>query len=66
MIAVVPQFNLYAMVQRNPKPSDDDAEEAHPGVKGYRSTEELVMDPAVDVVVVMTTPDTHFALTKLA
>lgn len=65
LIEVVTQFRLYAVVQRNPKPGDD-AEKAHPGVKIYRSTEELVQNPLVDVVVVTTTPETHFSLTKLA
>lgn len=65
LIEVVTQFKLYAVVQRNPKPGDD-AEKVHPGIKSYRSTEELVQDPAVDVVVVTTTPETHFSLTKLA
>lgn len=65
LIEVVPQFKLYAVVQRNPKPGDD-AEKANPGIKSYRSTEELVKDPAVEVVVVTTTPETHFSLTKVA
>lgn len=65
LIEVVPQFKLYAVVQRNPKPGDD-AEKEHPGIKSYRSTEELVKDSAVDVVVVTTTPETHFSLAKLA
>ena len=65
LMEVVPQFQLYAVVQRNPRP-DDDAEKEHPGIKSYRSTEELVKDSAVDVVVVTTPPETHFSLTKLA
>lgn len=65
LIEVVPEFQLYAVVQRNPKPGDD-AQTAHPGIKSYRSTEDLVEDSAVDVVVVTTTPETHFSLTKLA
>lgn len=65
LIEVVPQFKLYAVVQRNPKPGHD-AEEVYPGIKSYRSTEELVKDSAVDVVVVTTTPETHFSLTRLA
>ena len=65
LIEVVPDFQLYAVVQRTPKP-DDDAEKDHPGIKSYRSTEEMVKDPEVDVVVVTTIPETHFELTKLA
>lgn len=61
----VPELNLYAIVQRQPK-ADDDAEKDHPGVKAYRSAEDLVNDDAVDVVVVTTAPDSHFGLAKLA
>ncbi|OAX80293.1 hypothetical protein ACJ72_05380 [Emergomyces africanus] len=64
-IKAVPEFNLYAVVQRTPKP-DDDVEKDHPGIKGYRSAEEMVKDAAVDVVVVTTTPDSHLALARLA
>lgn len=65
IIKVVPQFVLYAIVQRHPKP-EDDVEKDHPSVKCYRSTEDLVSNDAVDVVVVTTTPDTHFSIAKLA
>jgi len=65
LITVVPEFKLYAVVQRNPK-ADDDAEKDHPGIKSFRSTEEMVKDPAIEVVVVTTTPQTHFELTKIA
>lgn len=65
LIKTVPQFRLHAVVQRNPKP-DDDAEKDHPGIKGYRSAEEMLEDAAIDVVVVTTTPESHFQLTKAA
>lgn len=65
IISAVAQFVLYAVVQRHPKP-DDDVEKDHPGIKSYRSTEDMVSDDAVDVVVVTTTPETHFSITKLA
>lgn len=61
----VPELKLYAIVQRTPS-QNDDAEKDHPGVKGFRTTEELVQDPAVDIVIVTTAPDSHFALSKLA
>ena len=64
-ILSVSQFKLHAIVQRNPKP-EYDAEKHHPGVKGYRSAEEMLEDAAVDVVVVATTPESHFGLTKAA
>ncbi|KAA8647669.1 hypothetical protein EYZ11_007386 [Aspergillus tanneri] len=61
----VPQLSLYAVVQRTPKP-DDDAEKDHPGIKSYRSAEDMVKDEAVDVVIVTTAPDSHYSLAKLA
>lgn len=64
-IQEVPQFKLYAVVQRTPRP-DDDAEKDHPGIKSYRSAEELVQDAAVDVVVITTAPELHYSLSKLA
>lgn len=65
LITIVPEFNLYAIVQRKPK-SNDDAQKDHPGIKSYRSTEEMVKDHDVEVVVVTTTPETHYELCKLA
>ena len=65
LITVVPEFKLYAIVQRSPK-AGDDAEKDHPGIRSFRSTEDMVEDPVVDVVVVTTTPQTHFELIKMA
>lgn len=64
-ITFVSDFNLYAIVQRTPHP-DNDAEKDRPGVRIYRSVDELVKDEKVDIVVVTATPDQHFALTKQA
>ncbi|KAJ6034779.1 uncharacterized protein N7446_009534 [Penicillium canescens] len=64
-VAEVPELKLYAVVQRTPK-ADDDAEKDHPGVKSFRTTEEMVQDPAIDIVIITTAPDSHFALSKLA
>ncbi|KAJ5317671.1 hypothetical protein N7508_002179 [Penicillium antarcticum] len=61
----VPELKLYAVVQRTPK-AGDDAEKDHPGVKSFRATEEMVQDPAIDIVIITTAPDSHFALSKLA
>ncbi|KAI9929825.1 hypothetical protein ASPWEDRAFT_147133 [Aspergillus wentii DTO 134E9] len=61
----VPELKLYAVVQRTPKP-EDDAEKDHPGVKSYRTTDEMVKDAGVDVVIITTAPDSHFQLAKLA
>ena len=65
LIKAIPELQLYAVVQRNPQP-DDDAGKDHPDIKSYRSSEELVKDESVHVVVVTTTPQTHFELAKLA
>jgi predicted dehydrogenase len=64
-ITAAKDLNLYAVVQRTPKPNDD-VELDWPGIKSYRSTELMVQDPAVDVVVVTTSPDSHLELAKLA
>lgn len=64
-ITAVPELKLYAVVQRTPK-ADDNAENDHPGIKSYRSTEDMVKDPNVDLVVVTTAPDSHLSLTKTA
>ena len=65
LITTVPELKLYAIVQRNPK-SDDDAEKDHSGIKRYHSTEDMVKDDKVDVVIVTTPPVTHLELAKLA
>ena len=65
LISKVPELKIYAIVQRNPKPNDD-AEQDLPGVKRYRSSEDLMKDDGVDVVILTTTPETHFDLAKLA
>lgn len=64
-VAEVPELKLHAVVQRTPKP-DDDAAKDHPGIKSYRTSEELVKDADVDIVIVTTAPDSHFTLCKLA
>ncbi|MCJ1371501.1 hypothetical protein MMC20_002718 [Loxospora ochrophaea] len=64
-IQLVPELKLYAIVQRSPKPGDN-AEKDCPAAKVFRSTEDMVKDSAVDVVVITTTPDTHYDLAKLA
>lgn len=65
LIQVLPEFKLYAIVQRTPK-HNDDAEKDHPGIKSYRSSEEMVQDSGIEVVVVTTAPTSHFELGKLA
>ena len=65
LITMVNELNFSAIVQRTPKP-DDDAEKDYPGIKSYRTSEELVQDRIIDAVVVTTTPETHYDLCMLA
>ncbi|KAH8893549.1 oxidoreductase family protein [Thozetella sp. PMI_491] len=60
-----PQFRLHAIVQRTPREGDS-APQDYPDLKHFRSFDELVEDPGVDVVVITTLPDQHFAMTKAA
>ena len=62
-ITFVPEFKLYAIVQRNPRP-DDDAEKDYPGIKSFRSVENMLKDDAIDLVIVTTASDTHYAMAK--
>ncbi|OAR00965.1 hypothetical protein LLEC1_04323 [Akanthomyces lecanii] len=64
-IATTPQFKLHAIVQRSPKDGNS-APADHPEAKHYTDVQDLLADAAVDVVVVTTPPDNHFALTKAA
>ncbi|MCJ1479728.1 hypothetical protein MMC13_008414 [Lambiella insularis] len=65
LLSIVPQLKLYAIVQRSAK-QDDDAEKDFPDAKIYRSAEDMIKDKAVDVVLVLTVPQTHFQFAKLA
>jgi predicted dehydrogenase len=65
LIAVTPSFNLHSIVQRTPKPNDNAAAD-HPTAKIYHSADEMIADPAIDIIVITTTPDTHFPFTKAA
>ena len=60
-----PHFNLHAVVQRNPTP-DNNVTTDFPGVTSYHTTEDMLQDATVNIVIVTTPPDTHFRLTKLA
>lgn len=65
LIQVTPAFTLHSIVQRTPKPNDD-ASLDHPSAKIYRSSDGMFADPSIDVIVISTTPDTHFSFTKAA
>jgi len=65
LIQVTPAFKLHSIVQRTPKP-DDDASKDHPSSKIYHSATEMFADPSIDIIIITTTPDTHFSFTKSA
>lgn len=65
LVLAVPDLKLYGIVQRTPKP-DDDASRDHSGIKSWRSVDDVYRDPAVDVVVVTSVPETHFEMCKAA
>ncbi|KAL2074609.1 hypothetical protein VTL71DRAFT_8387 [Oculimacula yallundae] len=65
IILRTPSFTLSAIVQRTPTPSNS-APSDHPNVKIYNSTNDIFSDPSIDVIVITTTPDTHFEFTSSA
>ncbi|RDL39369.1 NAD(P)-binding Rossmann-fold containing protein [Venustampulla echinocandica] len=65
LVLITPQFTLHSIVQRTPKPNDD-ASKDHPSTKIYHSAPEMFADPSIDIIVITTTPDTHFSFTKSA
>lgn len=65
LVQVTPQFTLHSIVQRNPVPSND-AGADHPNVKIYNSYDAILADPAVDIIIITTTPETHFSFTQRA
>ncbi|KAE8356150.1 hypothetical protein BDV28DRAFT_127734 [Aspergillus coremiiformis] len=64
-IQLEPRLKLYAIYQRDVFPNDDAAVD-YPDLKVYRSSEEMFKDEAIDVVVVSTSPESHYPLIKLA
>ena len=65
LIQVTPNFNLYSIVQRTPKPNDN-ASKDHPAAKIHHSADEMFADKSIDIIVITTIPDTHFHFTKIA
>src|SRR5215467_5882397 len=61
-IAAVPGLELTAIVQRK----GDEASQAYPQARVLRSAEEAFADPTIDLIVVATPSETHFALASLA
>ncbi|KAH6603184.1 hypothetical protein Trco_007959 [Trichoderma cornu-damae] len=64
-IITTPGLKLHSIVQRSPK-AGDSAPADYPSLKHYTSSDDLVADSEVDVIVVTTPPDNHFDLTKKA
>ena len=64
-IRTLPQFELAAIVQRNPKP-DNDAGKDFPGVQIFDSVEALLDNDAIDIAVITTPADSHSSLTEAA
>ncbi|AVM50346.1 Gfo/Idh/MocA family oxidoreductase [Capnocytophaga sp. oral taxon 878] len=61
-IAAHPQLNLYAIVERH----RSDSRALYPEAKLLRSVEEMLQDPCIDLVVVNTPIQTHYAYAKAA
>ena len=65
-ISVHPDLEIVAFVQRSEAPKDPGSAQPgshctvdHPSVKHYRSVDQLVADPDVDLVIVCSQTDSH-------
>ncbi|CZT49765.1 related to oxidoreductase [Rhynchosporium secalis] len=65
LILTTPSFTLSAIVQRTPTLSNS-AITDHPNTKIYHSTAELFADSSVDIIIITTTPETHFEFASSA
>jgi predicted dehydrogenase len=61
-LSVHPGFNLSAVTERNEKKAHKD----YPGITSYDSIDELLNDPAIDLVVVNTPNFSHYDYTRQA
>ena len=59
-VSAVPGLKLLTFVQRK----GDEAAKAYPGTKTMRTVEELLADPAIELVVVATPNETHYELAR--
>ncbi|TQN63816.1 Scyllo-inositol 2-dehydrogenase (NADP(+)) IolW, partial [Colletotrichum shisoi] len=64
-INLTPQFKLHSIVQRKPTASSS-APNDYPELKHHTSLEPMLRDPEVDVINILTPPNTHFSFTKQA
>lgn len=53
-------LKLHSIVQRNPTKGSNSAPDDFPSVKHFTSTDAMVQDPEIDLVVVSTPPNNHF------
>jgi predicted dehydrogenase len=58
----MPEYELVAVLER----TKNESQKKYPSVKVVRSIEELVADPAIDLVVITTPNETHFPYAKAA
>lgn len=58
-VKVTPELELYSILQRTPKPNDS-APADYPALKHHTKYDEFIADPALDLVVLTTTPQSHF------
>ena len=61
-VSAVPGLRLEAFVERK----TDEAHRAYPSTRTYRSVEELLRDPKIELVVVATPNETHYGMARLA
>ncbi|KAI0505173.1 hypothetical protein F5B22DRAFT_536208 [Xylaria bambusicola] len=64
-ITTTPSFSLHSILQRNPQPSSS-APDDYPSLRHFKTLEPFLADADLDVVVLTTTPDTHFSLAQQA
>src|ERR1700744_3676005 len=59
-VSLHPGFTLKAVVERHEKKAAAD----YPGITSYNSTDELLNDSEIELVIINTPPHTHFELAK--
>ncbi|KAI1499546.1 hypothetical protein F5X99DRAFT_389203 [Biscogniauxia marginata] len=65
-ISTTPHLRLHSILQRQPTSSPSSAPRDHPELRHFAALEPFLADPDLDVAVVTTPPQTHFALASAA
>ncbi|KAI5865238.1 NAD(P)-binding protein [Durotheca rogersii] len=65
-IAATPSLKLHSILQRNPAASALSAPRDHPAARHFTALAPFLADAELDLVVVTTTPETHFSLAQEA